>query len=95
MKLFRVPWASEEDELEAVMGGETVVIGTLSSASLNQEMVDAGLRWPLVSRAQLSKLVLDMFDQRRDKRCDGKSHHTVGPPLYAMRPQLVRMDTIR
>ena len=67
----------------------------LSDAMLNQEMADAGLRWPLASRAQLSKLVLDMFHQRRDKRWDGKSHHTVGPPLYAMRPQLVCMDTIR
>jgi len=87
-KLLRVPYTSEEDELEAVTGGETVAIGSSSSTSLNQAMADAGLRPPLVSRAQLSKFVLDMFDQRRDKRWDGKSHRTVGPPLYAMRSQL-------
>ena len=84
-KLLRVLWASEEDELEAVMGGETVAIGISLSASLNQ---DAGLRPPLASRAQLSKFVLDMFNQRRDKRWDEKSHRTVGPPLYAMRPEM-------
>src|ERR1700722_3155595 len=40
------------------------------------------------SRAQLSKFVLDMFNQRRDKRWDEKSHRTVGPPVYAMRPKM-------
>ena len=87
-KLLRVLWASKEDELEAVMGGETVAIGISLSASLNQVMADAGLRPPLVSRAQLLKFVLDMFNQRRDKRWDEKSHRTVGPPLYAMRPEM-------
>ena len=85
---MRVLWASKEDELEAVMRGETVAIGISLSTSLNQVMADAGLRPPLVSRAQLSKFVLDMFNQRRDKQWDEKSHHTVGPPLYVMRPEM-------
>jgi hypothetical protein len=47
--------------------GEIVVIKTSPSASLNKEMANAGLRWLLKSTAQLSKLVLDIFDQRRDR----------------------------
>ena len=87
-KLLRVLWASKEDELEAVTGRETVAIGILSSASLNQVTADAGLIPPLASRAQLSKFVLDMFNQGRDRQWDKKSHCMVGPPLYVMRPEM-------
>ena len=78
-KLLRVLWASKEDELEAVTGRETVAIGILSSASLNQVTADAGLIPPLAS---------DMFNQGRDRQWDKKSHCMVGPPLYVMRPEM-------
>jgi len=84
---LRVPWASEEDELEAVTGGETVAIGTSLSASLNQVMVDAGLRPPLVLRAQLSKFVWTCSIQ--GEISGGMENLTVRLALlYVMRPQM-------
>ena len=43
--------------------GEMVAIGISSSASLNQAIAEAGFRAPLVSRAQESRLLLDMIKQ--------------------------------
>ena len=40
-----------------------VAIGISSSASLNQAIAEAGFRAPLVSRAQDSRLLLDMIKQ--------------------------------
>ena len=65
-KLFKVPWVSEEDEPEAMRGtrmGEMVAIGISLSASLNQVIAEAGFRAPFVSRAQDSRLLLDMIKQ--------------------------------
>jgi hypothetical protein len=65
---LRVPWDSKEDDLEAVRevgAREMVAMGASSSASLYQEMAEAGLRAPLASRAQDSEFTLDMFNQER------------------------------
>ena len=43
--------------------GEMVAIGISLSASLNQVIAEAGFRAPFVSRAQDSRLLLDMIKQ--------------------------------
>lgn len=68
--------------------GEMVAIGTSSLTSLNQVMVEAGFRAPLVSRAQ-DLFILDMTKQRV---CgEWKIHLMIAPLLYA-RSSLLHMD---